>query len=100
MILTLLVHDAMLLCYCAVLVHFFSYLTFDKRFNLVTATLLKAVHDIVPMLIILLAVLFTYSVLGSTIYGHTLLDFAYVGSSMSSLLIIMLGEVTIYNDSE
>jgi hypothetical protein len=83
-----------------VLTQFFSYLTFDKRFSLVTATLVKAVHDIVPMLVILGSVLFTYSVLGCVIYGQSLEDFSYVGSSMSTLLIIMLGEVGIYNQSK
>lgn len=82
------------------LTQFFSYLTFDKRFGLVTATLVKAVHDIVPMLIILLSVLFTYSVLGCVIYGQNIEDFASVGESMSTLLIIMLGEVNAYDESK
>jgi Na+/alanine symporter len=87
-------------CTVTVLAQFFSYLTFDKRFSLVTATLIKAVHDIVPMLVILLSVLFTYSVLGSTIYGRELEEFSYVGQSLSTLMIVMLGDVDIYEDSK
>lgn len=75
-------------------------MTFDKRFSLVTATLAKAVHDIVPLLVILGSVLFTYSVLGCVIYGQSLEDFSSAGASMSSLLVIMLGEVNIYDQSE
>ena len=82
------------------LTQFFSYLTFDKRFGLVTATLVKAVHDIVPMLIILLSVLLTYSVLGCIIYGQSIEGFSTVGISLSTLLIIMLGEVEMYDESE
>jgi hypothetical protein len=66
----------------------------------VTATLAKAVQDIVPMLIILGSVLLTYSVLGSEIYGQSLDDFSNVGESMSTLLTIMLGEVGPYYDSK
>ena len=50
----------LMFCQCSVLTQFFSYLTFDKRFNLVTATLHKAVRDILPMLVILGSVLFTF----------------------------------------
>ena len=90
----------LMFCQCSVLTQFFSYLTFDKRFNLVTATLHKAVRDILPMLVILGSVLFTYSVLGCVIYGRRLDDFSTVGQTMSTLLIIMLGEVGMYEDSK
>jgi len=82
------------------LVQFFRYLSFDRRFAIVTVTIKASFVDLIPVLAIFGVVCMSYAVMGTAIYGQDLVDFADVGSSLSSLFLMILGKFDGYHNSE
>jgi hypothetical protein len=81
------------------LFQFFRYLSFDKRFAIVTDTIISSSFDLIPVLAILAVVCISYAVMGTAIYGQDLIEFADIGSSLSSLFLMILGQFEGYYDS-
>jgi hypothetical protein len=82
------------------LIQFFRYLSFDRRFGIVTDTIMTSFRDLIPVLIIFSVVCISYAVLGAAIYGQDLIAFQSIGASMSSLFLMILGQFDGYYDSE
>lgn len=82
------------------LIQFFRYLAFDRRFAIVTDTIVSSAVDLIPVLGIFSVVCISYAVMGTAIYGQDLLDFADIGSSLSSLFLMILGQFEGYYDSK
>jgi hypothetical protein len=82
------------------LFQFFRYLHFDRRFAIVTDTIMASSVDLIPVLAIFGVVCLSYAVMGTAIYGQDLLEFADIGSSLSSLFLMILGQFDGYYDSE
>jgi hypothetical protein len=82
------------------LVQFFRYLSFDRRFAIVTHTIVSSTADLYPVLGIFTVVCISYAVMGTAIYGQDLTEFADLGSSLSSLFLMILGEFEGYYNSE
>ena len=82
------------------LVQFFRYLSFDRRFGIVTDTILSSALDLIPVLAIFAVVCIAYAVMGTAIYGQDLVEFSDLGSSLSSLFLMILGQFDGYYNSE
>jgi hypothetical protein len=82
------------------LVQFFRYLSFDRRFAIVTHTIVSSTADLLPVLGIFAVVCISYAVMGTAIYGQDLTEFADLGSSLSSLFLMILGEFEGYYNSK
>jgi len=80
------------------LLQFFRYLSFDRRFGIVTDTITSSFVDLIPVLIIFAVVCMSYAVIGTGIYGQDLVSFQHLGSSLSSLFLMILGQFDGYYD--
>jgi hypothetical protein len=82
------------------LFQFFRYLSFDRRFAIVTDTIMSSTVDLIPVLAIFAVVCISYAVMGTAIYGQDLVEFMDIGSSLSSLFLMILGQFEGYYDSK
>ena len=83
---------ALFLCFVG-FTQFFRYLSFDKRLGIVTRTITASFIDLLPVMLILCFILIAYSILGVALYGHQSQYFTSFGESLTTLSLIVLGEV-------
>ena len=74
------------------LMQFFRYVSFDKRLGLVTATLYNSLHDLAPIMFVFCTVFTAYAVIGCQMYGQQLPEFETFTDSLTTLLLMVLGE--------
>lgn len=74
-------------------VQFFRYLSFDKRLGIVTKTMTDSFVDLLPVMLIYFFILIAYGILGTALYGHASPYFKTLGDSVTTLSLIVLGEV-------
>ena len=80
--------------------HFFMRTSQGKRLGIVTRTITKSLHDLIPLLFIFMTLLIAYATLGTEIYGAQLVEWSNLFESMSTLFIMILGNYDTYHDSK
>lgn len=83
---------ALILCFIG-FSQFFRYLSFDKRLGIVTKTMKDSFVDLFPVMLIYCFIMLAYGVLGTSLYGHESQYFKTLGDSLTTLSLIVLGEV-------
>jgi hypothetical protein len=78
----------------------FSHLSYSRRLGIITGTIGRSLHDLVPVIIIFITLLVAYAILGTNIYGDRLAEWSNIYTSMITLFIMILGEYGIYDDSK
>jgi hypothetical protein len=80
--------------------HFFLRTSQGKRLGIVTRTITKTLHDLIPLLFIFMTLLIAYATLGTEIYGARLDEWSNLFQSMGTLFIMILGNYDSYDQSE
>ena len=83
---------ALFLCFVG-FAQFFRYLSFDKRLGIVTKTMKDSFVDLLPVMLIYCFILIAYGILGTSLYGHESQYFKSLSDSLTTLSLIVLGEV-------
>jgi hypothetical protein len=79
------------------MLQFFRYLSFNKRFGIVTTTMAASTGDLLPVLIIFVSIVIAYAILASEIYGIEMEEYSTVQSSLAALFIVLLGNFDYYS---
>ena len=82
------------------LLQFFRYISFDRRLGLVSATLYNSLHDLGPIMLVFITVFSAYAVIGSQMYGQQLVEFETFTDSLTTLLLMVLGEYGVLDGSK
>lgn len=82
------------------LLQFFRYISFDRRLGMVSATLYNSLHDLGPVMLVFVTVFSAYAVIGSQMYGQQLVEFETFTDSLTSLLLMVLGEYGVLDGSK
>lgn len=83
---------ALFLCFVG-FAQFFRYLSFDRRLGIVTKTMTDSFVDLLPVMLIYMFIMMAYGTLGVALYGHELQYFETLRDSLTTLSLIVLGEV-------
>lgn len=78
------------------MLQFFRYLSFNKRFGIVTTTIAASTGDLLPVLVIFVSIVIAYAILASEIYGIQLEEYSTVQTSLAALFIMLLGNFDYY----
>jgi len=78
------------------MLQFFRYLSFNKRFGIVTTTIAASTGDLLPVLVIFVSIVIAYAILASEIYGIQLSEYSTVQTSLAALFIMLLGNFDYY----
>jgi hypothetical protein len=79
------------------MLQFFRYLSFNKRFGIVTTTIAASTSDLLPVLVIFVSIVIAYAVLASEIYGIQMPEYSTVQTSLAALFIVLLGNFDYYS---
>jgi hypothetical protein len=79
------------------MLQFFRYLSFNKRFGIVTTTIAASTGDLLPVLVIFVSIVIAYAILASEIYGIQMEEYSTVQSSLAALFIVLLGNFDYYS---
>jgi hypothetical protein len=89
------------LCGVAIgLMQFFRYIGFDKRMGLVAATLYACIGELAPIMLVFCTVFSAFAVLGSQMYGQQMVEFETFTDSLTTLLLLVLGEYGVLDGSK
>jgi hypothetical protein len=70
----------------------FRYFAFDPRMKVVTDTITRSAEKLLPVLVVFVAVLLTFSSLATLLFGEVIADFKDVWGSTQMCLLVMLGD--------
>jgi hypothetical protein len=81
-------------CWYTILImfRFFQAFKAQPRLAVVTNTITRSLTDLAHFIIVLIVVLLAYSVAGMFLFGHRLLNFSEMGTSLNTCFLVMIGD--------
>jgi len=84
----------LLICWYTILImfRFFQAFKAQPRLAVVTNTITRSLTDLAHFIVVLLVVLLAYAVAAMFLFGHRLLQFSEIGTSLNTCFLIMIGD--------